>query len=91
MRGGLKHNRVRTRTQRPGRSQATPAFECLGVSCVGTGQQWPAVGTWDLTAADLGHAACGIGLLEEIPISPTTEPLSRLIPPRNMTLEASGT
>ena len=37
------------------------------------GQQWPAVGTRVLAAADLGHVVCGIALLEEVAISPTTE------------------
>ena len=29
---------------------------CLGVSCGGTGQQWPAAGAGALGAADLGMA-----------------------------------
>ena len=35
-------------------------FECLSVSCGGTGQQWPVAGARALHAADLGHTACGI-------------------------------
>ena len=75
------------------RDQAVPASECASVSCGGTGQQWPAAGTGALTTADLGHAARGISPLggDHHCISPTTEPLSSLEPPRNLTLEASGT
>ena len=29
-------------------------FECLSISCGGTGQQWPAAGAGTLGAADLG-------------------------------------
>ena len=46
--------------QRPLRDRARPAFGCLSVSCGGMGQQWPAVGTGALTAADPGHTVCGI-------------------------------
>ena len=37
---------------------------CVSVSCGGMGQQWRAMGSGALAAADLGHAACGINLLE---------------------------
>ena len=47
--GGLKQNLVDSRIQ-------GPAFECLSVSCGGTGQQWPAAGTGALDAKDLGGA-----------------------------------
>ena len=43
-----------TRTQRYHRDWVRPAVECLSVSCEGMGQQWPAVGTGVLAAADLG-------------------------------------
>ena len=46
-------------------------FECLSVSCGGTGQQWPATGAGALGAADLGMA---LALLEEVAIYPTIEP-----------------
>ena len=46
-------------------------FECLSVSCGGTGQQWPAVGTGTLGAGDLGMA---VALLEAVAIYPTIEP-----------------
>ena len=46
-------------------------FECLSVSCGGTGQQWPAVGTGALGAGDLGMA---VALLEAVAIYPTIEP-----------------
>ena len=36
----------------------------LCVFCGGTCQQWPALGTMAVTAADLGHTACGISHLE---------------------------
>ena len=42
----------------------------MSVSCGGTGQQWPAVGTGGLAAADLEGKLCGIVLLEEVAISP---------------------
>ena len=60
---GLKQNLVCTRTQRPHREWARPAFECLSVSCGGVGQQWPAVGTGALAAPGLGHVVCGISPL----------------------------
>ena len=53
----------------------------MSVSCGGTGQQWPAVGAVGLAAADLEGKLCGIVLLEEVAISPPTEPSSR--PPGN--------
>ena len=60
----LESNPIPTRDARraqglrdPTRDWARPAFECLSVSCRGTGQQWPAVGTGALAAADLGHAS----------------------------------
>jgi len=40
----------------PTKDWARPAFECLSVSWEVTGQQWPAVGTGALAAADLGGA-----------------------------------
>ena len=45
----------------------------MSVSCGGTGQQWPAVGTVSLAAADLEGKLCGIVLLEEVAISPPTQ------------------
>ena len=41
-------------TRNPHRDWARPAFECLSISCGGTGQQWPAAGAGTLGAADLG-------------------------------------
>ena len=38
------------------------------------GQQWPAVRVEALGAADLGLTVCGIALLEEVDINPTTKP-----------------
>ena len=55
-----------TRTQRSHRDWVRPTFECLSVSCGGTGLQWPASGTGALAAEDLGHA-----------VLPTMGPLSR--------------
>ena len=46
-------------------------FECLSVSCGGTGQQWPDVGTGAWGARDLGMA---VALLEAVAIYPTIEP-----------------
>ena len=46
-------NLVNTRTQDP---TETDTELCLRVSCGGTGQQWTAVGTGALGAADLGVA-----------------------------------
>ena len=43
--------------------ETKPDFECLSVSCRGTGQQWPALGTGALAAAGLGGMACGISPL----------------------------
>ena len=63
--------------QRSHRDWARPAFECLSVSCRGTHQQWPATGTGALAAADLGHTACSIALLEEVTMSPNIELPSR--------------
>ena len=40
------------------------------------GQQWPAMGTGVLAAADVGGAACGISPLGGVTISPTIEPPS---------------
>ena len=40
--------------RRSHRGWAKPAFECLHVSCVGVGQQWPTTGRRALGAADLG-------------------------------------
>ena len=47
-------------TVTPTRDWARPAVECLSVFCRDMGQQWPAVGTGALAAADLGGAVCGI-------------------------------
>ena len=63
MLGGLKQNLMCTRIQRPHRNRARPAFECLSISCKGTGQQWPATGAVVLSAADLGDTVCGISRL----------------------------
>ena len=41
----------------PTRGWARPAFECVSISCEGTGQQWPAAGTGAMTEADLGGMA----------------------------------
>ena len=38
-------------------------LECLSVSCKGMDQQWPAMGSASLTAADLGGTMCGISPL----------------------------
>ena len=43
----------------------------MSVSCVGTGQQWPAAGAGALGAADLGMAKA---LLQEVAINSTIEP-----------------
>ena len=52
---------VSTRTQ--GKEELLPHETepdlCLNVSCGGTGQQWPAMGTGYLAAADLGGVVCG--------------------------------
>ena len=67
---------------------------CLGVSCEGMGQQWPAAGAGALGAADLGMAQA---LLLEVTINPTIElpKLSqewgnRLLEGTNRTLCAPG-
>ena len=57
--GELKQNFVLTRTQRPYRDKARPAFECLSVSCREMRQHWPATGTEALGVVDLGHTECG--------------------------------
>ena len=59
----VKQNLVHTRTQRPHRDQTRPDCECLSVSCGGMGQQWPAMETGALVAADPEHAVCSISLL----------------------------
>jgi len=41
------------------------------------GQQWPPVGTGNLTAAGLDYPMRGLSLMVEVVISPTIEPLSR--------------
>ena len=53
---GLKQNTVCTRTQKPHRDGARPAFECLSVSCGGMGQQWTVTGARALGEANLGVA-----------------------------------
>ena len=58
----------------PTETETVPAFECLRVSCRGTGQQWPATGAEALGAADLGMT---YALLEEVAIN-TTIGLSKL-------------
>ena len=58
--GGINQNLVHTRSQRPHRNRARPAFECLSVSYRGMGQQRPATGAGALGEADLRHTACGI-------------------------------
>ena len=70
--------------QDPGKGAVTtrgdggrPAFECLSVSCRGTGQQWPATGTGALAAADLEARRVAYVVLEEVAISATIEPPSR--------------
>ena len=77
MHGGLKHSLVHTRTQRPNRDWARPAFECFSVSCRGTGQQWPAAGTEALGARDVGRTPCGISPFEGVTINSTIELWSR--------------
>ena len=47
----LKQKLVHTR--RPHRDWARPAFECLSISCSGTGQQWPTTQAGALGAAHL--------------------------------------
>ena len=51
---GLKKNLMCSR--RPHRDLARLAFECFSVSCIGMGQQWPAIGAEALVIADLGIA-----------------------------------
>ena len=47
-----------------GTPQETEPDLTLSVSCCGgSDQQWPALGTGALAAADLGHATCGISPL----------------------------
>ena len=53
----------------PGPSESETEL-CLSVSCGGAGQQWSAVGTGALGAADLGMVQA---LLEEVAINPTIE------------------
>ena len=55
--GGLTQNLGCTRAQGPHKRLSQTCLECLNVSCRGAGQQWPAVGTGDLAAADLGGEA----------------------------------
>ena len=47
----LKQKLVCTRTQRPYRDWARPAFESVSISCGDTGQQWPVAGAGALGAA----------------------------------------
>ena len=63
MLGELKHYRDCTR----------PYFQCLRVSCRGTGQQQPAAVTGVLAAADVEGTACVTVLLEEFTTSPIIE------------------
>ena len=49
--------------QDPGTPQDTEPDLCLSVSYGGMGQQWPAVGTGALAAADLGGTVCGVSPL----------------------------
>ena len=63
-----------------------PAFECLSVSCRGTGQQWPAPMAGALSAVDLGMTQA---LLEEVTIEPpelTQDWGNRLLEGTNKTL-----
>ena len=60
---GLKQYLVWTKTQRPHRDWARPAFQCLSVSWSGKGQKWPDAGAVDLGTAGLCHAVCGISPL----------------------------
>ena len=69
----LKQNFVLTRTQRPYRDKARPAFEGLSVSCRDAGQLWPATGTRALVAADLEGMDVAKVLLEEVAISSNIE------------------
>ena len=59
---------------RPHRHWARPAFECIIVSCRGTGQQWLATGAGALDAAVFGVALSPLGGGQ---LNPTIEPLSR--------------
>ena len=56
MLGGLKTKLCAH--QDPGTSQETQPDLALSVSCGGMGQQWPALGTGALAAADMGGVAC---------------------------------
>ena len=76
-RANFEHTGTQERSSDSTRDWARPAFECLSVSCEGTGQQWPAAGTWALTAAGLGVVACGISPLGGGHISSTVELPSR--------------
>ena len=49
---------------------------CLWVSCEGTGQQWPAAGAGALGAPTWVIQSAAQVILEEVTISPTTEPPS---------------
>ena len=49
----------------PTRDWARSAFECVSISCRGTGQQWLATGTGALAAADLEGVVCSISPLGE--------------------------
>ena len=60
---------------------------CLGVSCGGTGQQWPAAGSGALGAADLSMA---YALLKEVAINPTIEPAELTQDWRNRLLEGTN-
>ena len=70
MLGELKQNLLYTRTQRHYRDCTRPYFQCLRVSCRGTGQQQPAAVTGVLAAADVEGTACVTVLLEEFTTSP---------------------
>ena len=69
-------NFVCTRTQRPHRDWARPAFECLSVSCRGTDHQWPATGAGALCSRPVSHSM-GHESYWEITINPTVESPSR--------------
>ena len=58
---GANETLVCTRTQEKEQllPQETEPDLCLSVACGGTDQQWPAVGTGYLAAADLGGVVCG--------------------------------
>ena len=68
-----------TGPREPTRNRASPAFECLSISCRGSSQQWPTMRTGALAAADLGATVYRISPLgrgHHLPLHTATEQMT---------------